>query len=124
MEKLAKELAETRRMVGGLSDTVGYGLEDRAIAAMPFVLRRRFGMEPEGGFVRKFITIDGKDVELNLYGKAVKEGESWDVVGEGKARLSKRDVDRLVRLLERLRSAGVVGDRVLPLMATYSARPT
>jgi len=123
IKKLAKGLRETRQMVGGLSDTVGYGLEDRAIAALPGLLKKRFGIEPDDGFVRKFIVMDGKEVELNMFGGGHKDGEKWFIVGEGKAKLSKKDIDKFLRLLTRLETAKIVGDHVLPLMVTYSARP-
>jgi len=123
VRKLAKGLRETRQMVGGLSDSVGYGLEDKAIAALPIVLKKRFAMEPEGSFVRKFIQIDGKEVEINMFGTASQDGEKWFVVGEGKAKLSKKDVDKFLKLLDRLRISGVVGTSVLPIMVTYSTRP-
>ena len=123
IKKLAKGLRETRQMVGGLSDTVGYGLEDRAIAALPGLLKKRFGIEPDDGFVRKFIVMDGKEVELNMFGAGHKDGEKWFIVGEGKAKLSKKDIDKFLRLLTRLETAKIVGDHVLPLMVTYSIRP-
>ena len=123
VRKLAKGLRETRRMVGGLSDSVGYGLEDRAIAALPALLKIRFDLESDAPFVRKFIAIDGKEVELNMFGRGHKDNEKWFVVGEGKAKLSKKDVDRFQKLLERLKSSDIIGDHVLPLLVTYSTRP-
>jgi len=123
IKKLAKGLRETRQMVGGLSDTVGYSLEDRAITSMPTLLRQRYGMEPDGGFVRKFIEIDNRETELNIFGTAHKDSEEWFIVGEGKSKLSRKDIDKFIKVLDRLRSAKVVGDHVLPIMVTYSTRP-
>ncbi len=123
VRKLAKGLRETRQMVGGLSDSVGYGLEDRAIAALPALLKIRFGLESEAPFVRRYMDIGGKEVELNMFGTGHKDNEKWFVVGEGKAKLSKKDVDRFQKLLERLKANNVVGDHVLPLLVTYSTRP-
>ncbi len=124
VRKLAKGLRETRQMVGGLSDTVGYGLEDQAIAALPALLKIRFDLESDSPFVRKYIVIDGREVELNMFGTGHKDNEKWFVVGEGKAKLSKKDVDRFQKLLERLKAGHVVGEHVLPLLVTYSTRPT
>jgi hypothetical protein len=45
----------TREMFGGLSDTVGYGLEDRAIARLPILLRSEHDLEVEGRLVRRFV---------------------------------------------------------------------
>ena len=121
--KLSKGLRQTRQMVGGLSDSVGYGLEDRAIAVMPSLLKEKFGIESDNGFVRKYIILDGQEVELNMFGTGHKADEKWFVVGEGKAKLSKKDVDKFLRLLTRLRTFKLVEDRVLPIMVTYSTRP-
>jgi len=123
IKKLAKGLRETRQMVGGLSDTVGYGLEDRAIASLPILLRQRYDMEPDNRFVRKFIKIDDREIELNMFGMAHKNGEEWFVVGEGKSKLSKKDIDKFIKVLDRLKLGKVVGDNVLPIMVTYSTRP-
>ncbi len=123
VRKLAKGLRETRQMVGGLSDSVGYGLEDRAIAALPALLKKRFELDTDAPFVRKYIDLDGKEVELNMFGTGHKDHEKWFVVGEGKAKLSKKDVDRFQKLLERLKLSNVVGENVLPLLVTYSTRP-
>ena len=123
VRKLAKGLRETRQMVGGLSDSVGYGLEDRAIAALPALLKLKFDLEPDLPFVRKFININGKDVELNMFGTGRKNNEKWFVVGEGKAKLSRKDVDKFQKLLDRLKVSHIVGERVLPIMVTYSTRP-
>ena len=121
--KLSRSLRETRQMVGGLSDTVGYGLEDRAIATLPRLVKERYGIEPVNGFVRKFIEINGKETELNMFGSGYKDGRKWFVVGEGKAKLSIKDVDRFEKLLNRLKTGKVVGDHIVSLMVTYSTRP-
>lgn len=123
LQKLAKGLRETRQMVGGLSDSIGYGLEDRAIAALPVLLRQRFGIEVDAPLVRKYINVDGKEAELNMFGTGHKGNQKWHVVGEGKAKLSKKDVGRFEKLLSRLKIAGLVGDNVIPLLITYSTRP-
>jgi len=123
VKKLAKGMRETRQMVGGLSDSVGYGLEDRAIASLPVLLKERYGIEADDGFVRKFMEVNGREVELNMFGTGRKGEQKWYVVGEGKAKLSKKDVDRFLKLLDRLRLYRIVGDNVLPVMVTYSTRP-
>ncbi len=96
VQKLAKGLRETRKMVGGLSDSIGYGLEDRAIALLPLLLKDRFGIEPGNGFVRKFIILDDREVEPNMFGTGHKGEEKWFVIGEGKTKLSKKDIDNFL----------------------------
>ena len=110
-------------MVGGLSDSVEYGLEDRAIAILPRLVKERYSIEPANGFVRKFVEINGKEIEVNMFGTGHKDGQKWFVVGKGKAKLSIKDVDRFEKLLNRLKTGKVVGDHVMPLMVIYSTRP-
>ena len=64
-----------------------------------------------------------KDVELNIFGTGEKAGEKWFIVGEGKSRLGNKDVDRFLKLLNRLKTAGVTGEHVLPVIVTHSTRP-
>ena len=52
VRKLAKGLRETWQMVGGLSDTVGYVLEDRAIRHLPDILVERETKEKPVGSSR------------------------------------------------------------------------
>ncbi len=42
---LVREHAKTREMVAGLSDTVGYGLENQAYKALPRLLERDFDLK-------------------------------------------------------------------------------
>ena len=69
IEKLPPEwqgpVREARQMVGGLSDAVGYGLEDRAIKALPPLPRQRYGITVEDRLVRKFLMVAGRLEEVN-----------------------------------------------------------
>lgn len=49
VRKLAKGLREMHEMVGGLSHTIGYGLEDRAFPVLPTLLQRGLGAGGESG---------------------------------------------------------------------------
>jgi chromosome segregation ATPase len=79
MEKLAQQ-------VGGLSDSIGYGLEDIAKVVLPGYLQRHFGIVLEGKLGeelnRHFFHIDGSDVEINLYGEGERDGQRVVVLGE------------------------------------------
>ena len=123
VEKLAISLRDTRKMVGGLSDAVGYGLEDRAIKGLPPLLRERYGIEVQGRLVRKFVEVGGGREELNIFGRGSRDGEEVYILGEAKARLSKRHIDAFLKRFRRLRGYGVVGEGALLVMVTYSAEP-
>ena len=125
VRQLAKGLKETRQMVGGLSDTVGYVLEDRAIHSLPALLPRLAGVTVEGELERTFIQHDdGRTSELNIFGHGTDaEGRPVTILGEAKARLSTRHVDALVKLAQRLRDQDVVNGEPLLLLVSYSITP-
>ncbi len=75
IKKLAISLRETRKMVGGLSDAVGYTLEDRAIRHLPSLLKEKFNIKVKGELVRKFVEYNGRSDELNIYGEGERQGE-------------------------------------------------
>jgi DNA-binding transcriptional ArsR family regulator len=52
---LTRSLKATREMVAGLSDSIGYGLENRAIARLPAILEAEHGVRVQGRLVRRFV---------------------------------------------------------------------
>lgn len=125
VRSLATALKETRTMVGGLSDTVGYTLEDRAIRSLPRLLPELAGVTAEGAFERRWVADRrGELVELNIYGYGRRaSGEAVTVVGEAKARARVKDVDNVRRLLARLQGTAVVRGQLLGVLVSYQLRP-
>ncbi|MBS7652969.1 hypothetical protein KEJ13_07570 [Candidatus Bathyarchaeota archaeon] len=79
-------LESLRTEVGRLSDTVGFGLEDVARVVLPGWLSRHLEMEVEE-LRREFVEVEGRLVEVNLYGEGLLKGERAIVVGEVKSRI-------------------------------------
>ncbi len=123
LAELAKAHRETRKMVGGLSDAVGYGLEDRAIKSLPGILKTRYGIEVIAPLVRKFVSYDGRRDELNIFGEGRKGKRRLTLLGEAKARLSRKHVDSFLKLVHRLERHGIVSEDRFLLMVTYSVEP-
>ena len=123
VRKLAKGLRETRQMVGGLSDTVGYSLEDRAIKSLPQLLREQYQIEVKGRLVRKFIEYNGLKDEVNIVGEAERDGRSLYILGEAKARLSKKHIDKFLKRIQRLKFYKVITEDNFMFFVTYSAEP-
>ncbi|MFZ8847448.1 MAG: hypothetical protein ACO2O6_09715 [Candidatus Hydrothermia bacterium] len=71
-EKAEKRNEQTRKQIGVLTDNFGYLLEDRAIRTLPKLLKERYGFEITEPLRRDFIEINGKYIEVNIYGKARK----------------------------------------------------
>ncbi|NOZ78047.1 MAG: hypothetical protein GXP48_02465 [Acidobacteria bacterium] len=125
VRKLAKGLRETRQMVGGLSDAVGYGLEDRAIVSLPRILPDRAGVTVDGKLSRRWVRhAGGRQDELNIFGKGHREdGSRVTILGEAKARLKKHDVDTFVKLVSRLKGSGMIEGEPFLLMVSYQLHP-
>ncbi|RJP18908.1 MAG: hypothetical protein C4527_28255, partial [Candidatus Omnitrophota bacterium] len=82
---LAGNLNETRKELGGLSRSVGYSLENEAYRILPNVLKERYGIEIK----EKLIRTEIRNQEINILGRAVKNGKDILVVGEAKLRLDR-----------------------------------
>ena len=101
VEKLTQAQARTEealanlvKSVAGLSETVGFGLEDLARSLLPTWLRLHEGIEVSE-LSRKFFKFDSREVEVNLYGEGRdKTGTAIIVLGEAKARFYSRDVEQ------------------------------
>lgn len=85
---LTRSHKELQRKVGGISNTIGYGLEDKAFPILPDLLKRDFGIEVDKLYRRFLLYPDGKDDEANIYGEGKREGKKVYVIGEAKAPLA------------------------------------
>ena len=123
VRKLAIGLRETRQMVAGLSDTVGFRLEDESYKSLPRLLKRDLNLEVEGRLIRKYVEYaDGKVDEVNIYGKGKRNGKTVYVLGECKSKLGKRDIDNFLKRVKRLEP--VIGAEEKALIAvTYNVMP-
>ncbi|MFO1424985.1 MAG: hypothetical protein U1F70_15300 [Candidatus Competibacteraceae bacterium] len=92
-----KQLGDTNKQMGGLAATVGYTLENEAYRHLPDLLRRDYGIEVEEPLYRDYLTDDkGRDVEVNILGRARRGDEKLLIIGESKAQLSQRDIDHFL----------------------------
>jgi chromosome segregation ATPase len=123
IRKLTIGLKETREMVAGLSDTVGYGLEDRAMKYLPELLKNRFNINLKTPLIRKYVTYNGEEEELNIYGKGEKDGKEIDIIGEAKSRPSKKDVEKFLKKINRLEKMKIISDSKFLLIVGYTIRP-
>ena len=85
----------------GLSNTVGYTLEDRALRALPGLLRQH-GIQVEGRLTRRYVVVRGRDRQVNIYGHGRRGDEAVLILGEAKVRPSRKEIDRFVRLARQL----------------------
>ncbi|MDW8352832.1 MAG: hypothetical protein RML99_13060, partial [Anaerolineae bacterium] len=110
--------------VGSLSRTMSYSLENEAYRLLPALLTQRFGLNVEQKFVRT--EINGE--EINLFGRARRDGQTVLIVGESKLRLDSRAVERkkifdqLERKVAAVRQA-YPDQEIMPVLITHYARP-
>jgi len=119
LQKLIKEHTKTREQVGGLSITVGYILENEAMKVLPALLLKEFGLKVEDRLVRKFIKDKkGRPIEINIIGKAVRDGKEVVIIGEAKTQLSKNKVLEFLR--KKIRPLeGVFKEEFFPILVTH-----
>ncbi|MEM2237097.1 MAG: hypothetical protein QW351_01820 [Candidatus Caldarchaeum sp.] len=113
---------ELAKQVGALSETVGFGLEDIAKVVVPGWLQRHEGIVMAEEFVRRWITVDGEEIEVNLYGEGVKNGRKLVIVGEAKSRIYKREVEAFDAWAEKVSAS--VGGEVYKFMFGYLIHPS
>ena len=122
LEKLVREHRKTREHLGGLTHTVGYILEDRAYRGLPQLLERDFGLHLLAPLRREYVELSpGRYEEVNILGRARKDGRELLVMGECKSQLKKADIDRFLRAVRRVEKV-LPGERVL-IVVTYQASP-
>jgi len=121
LQGVIKEQKSMRKEIGGLSATIGYTLENRAISRLPEILESDHGIHIEL-MDRRFIEYpDGKEEEVNIYGEGKINGERVYVIGESKSQLGRKDVDKFKRRVERLGKN--LGARIIPVIITHMVRP-
>ncbi len=118
--KLSEAVALLRVEVGRLSEAVGFSLEDLARWLLPSRLREE-GVEVEG-FERRFFLIDGREVEINLYGEGCRDGEEIIILGEVKSRIYSDDVNRFAGIAERIEA--LMGRRAYKLLFGFAIHPS
>lgn len=131
-EKRMEELAEAQkrteiqvqnlaRNVGKLSDNVGFGLEDIARVVLPGYLERHLGISVKE-FSRKFFSLNGDEVEINLYATGKRAGKRITVLGECKSRIYRREVRSFARQVEKVR--GLLKGDIQLVMFGYWIHPS
>jgi len=123
VRSLAKGLRETRKMVGGLSDAVGYGLEDRAIKSLPSLLQERYNIVLTTPLRRKFVHYNNRLDEINIFGQGKCDQVNLTIIGEAKARLSRKHIDDFLRRISRLERYQVIEGEKFLFMLSYSVEP-
>ena len=136
MEEFRQEMGEfrqgllgVRQELGGLSQTVGYALENEAYRGLPAYLLRAHGVRVTERFVRT--EIDGEEINFLAHGQGA-DGTAVLIVGEGKGRLDERrsggeSATQVLAALQRKVAAASrahPGGEIVPLLVSVLPAPT
>lgn len=100
--KLVRRMDIFEERLEGISNSVGYSLENISYRALPTLLNRRYGLQVEGRLVRRYVLLGRKEIQVNIYGHAKKNGKRFIILGECKVRTSKKEVERFERYAKRI----------------------
>lgn len=118
LDTLVKEHGKTRSQLGGLAMTVGYTLENAAYRALPDLLKADYGIEVQDRLIRTYLTDDkNRSLEVNIFGKGLKNGREVVILGESKSQLSERHINRFIST--RLDHLKPLFGEVLPILVTH-----
>lgn len=118
VRQLSEEMRDVKRQLGGLSTTVGYRLEDEAYQALPILLQQDHHLVVQGRLKRGYVAdANGRNLEINILGDALRGSETVKIIGECKSQLSIPNIDRFIR--RQLIPLQAVYANIFPLLVTY-----
>ena len=110
-------VGDLKKQIGGLTMTVGYTLENRALSALPALLSRDYGIAVKDRLRRDWMRIAGFDREVNILGEGTREGSALLIIGESKAQLSRAKIDQFLE--RRVAPLQAEGRAVFPLVICH-----
>jgi myosin heavy subunit len=118
LSALIKRVDIIEERLEGISDSVGYSLENNAYRALPKLLANR-GIHVKQRLKRCYIN----GYQVNIFGTAQRDGKDILIFGECKTRPSKKEIDRFVRITDKLCQTKGCEDRIL-LVVAHDLHPT
>ena len=129
MEELAEAqreftwaMRDTRKQLGGLSQSVGYGLEAYAMERIPKILTKELPFVEESSGPEQFVSPAGKPADIDVVVRGTLAGRPVVFLCEVKTNISPREVRRFLPVAARVRPETGCGD-VRLLYFCYRARP-
>ncbi len=112
LNALIKRVDKIEERLEGISDSVGYSLENNAYRALPKILANQ-GIHVKGRLIRRYI--DG--YQVNIFGTAQKGGREVQIFGECKTRPSKNEIDRFIRITDKICKINGYEEKILLFVA-------
>jgi len=98
LNRLIKRVDIIEERLEGVSNSVGYSLENMAYRALPHLLKKE-GILVSGRLIRRY----WEENQINIWGKGKKGGKDLLLLGESKVRPSKKEVDRFIKIAEEIK---------------------
>jgi len=106
-------IGDLRKQVGGISLSVGQGLEAYAMERIPTLLEREFGFKTRSA-MPEFLGPPGSTAEIDVVYRGTLEGRPVVVLCEVKTNISETEVREFLRVADRVRATiGVDDVRIL-----------
>jgi uncharacterized phage infection (PIP) family protein YhgE len=101
--QFGEEIKDIRQQLGGLAMAVGYGIEDKVMPYFFDLAKKDYAIQLERVDRRNYTYPDGRYDEINIFAEGMKSGKKHVIVAECKAQPSKKDADRFIEMVERLK---------------------
>jgi len=117
LNSLILEFSDIKKQIGGITDTIGYTLENESFKYLPSLLLNDFGIKIEGKMKRTYLkNKEGEKKEVNIFGSGKKNGEEVTIIGESKSQLSKKEIKKFLKKIEFFEG---VYKNIFPLIVTH-----
>ncbi len=98
LEKVIVRINTIEERLEGISNSVGYSLENSAYKSLPQLLEP-LGIKVTDKMIRKYIN----GYQVNIFSKAEKDSKEVYIVGECKVRPSKKEIERFLKIVENIK---------------------
>ena len=98
LQALVRRVDAVEERLEGISNSVGYSLENTAYKALPAILKKE-GIEVMGKLRRKYVG----EYQVNIYGHGRKNGKRVLILGEVKVRPSKKEIRKFKKRAEKIK---------------------
>jgi len=102
MKGLSRGMKDTRRQVGGLAQTVGYGLEAYAMDKIPQLLANTLTLMVQSSKPEQFTAADGTDDEIDMVVRGSLAGKPVVFLCEVKTNITAKEVTDFLPIADRV----------------------
>ena len=96
-------MKDLRKQVGGLSQSVGYGLEAYAMERIPKILAKRLGLVEESSGPEQFVYPDGTEDEIDVVVRGTIGGRRVVFLCEAKTNITPQEIRDFLLVADRVR---------------------